>query len=418
MAGENLRVDRDRLWNDLSLLGQIGAYDDPAGTDRGVCRLALTDADAAGRRFVRDAFERAGLHVCSDAFGNTFGRREGTHPDLAPILIGSHIDSVATAGRFDGCLGVLGGLEVLRTLADRGVVTRHPLEVAFFTEEEGVRFGTDMLGSAVACGRISLEAARVRGDRDGVTAGAELDRLGLAGPRPVPMPAPAAYLECHIEQGPILHRSGCDIGVVTGMQAISWLEIDLTGQAAHAGTTPVDLRRNATLVAGRFIAALDDLTTSGAYGAALATVGRLDVTPNLVNIVPSRVIMTVDLRNTHAGAMARLEADVGNELAALGRRHGVGVRVRRTAATPPIGFSPAVQDIVAAQADRLGLVHRRISSGAGHDAGEFATRCPTGMIFVPGERDGISHNPAEYSTPKACGDGIDVLLHTVLAIDA
>ena len=219
-------------------LAEIGGYDDERTGLRGVCRLTLTDEEAQGRRLVMGWMREAGLDVRIDPMGNVYGRRAGTDPDAAPVIIGSHIDTVATAGAFDGCLGVLGGIELVRTFDELGVATRHPVDVAFFTEEEGSRFGVDMLGSAVAAGRIDLSEALALADRDGVTLGSELARHGFDGPGAALLDPPHAYVECHIEQGPVLAAAGVDIGVVTGVQAISWQEITLLGRAAHAGTTP------------------------------------------------------------------------------------------------------------------------------------------------------------------------------------
>lgn len=269
-----LRVSTERLWDSLSELGAVGAYSDSdAGLD-GVRRLALTDEDIAGRRLVLGWMQDAELSIRSDQIGNVYARRSGSDDSLSPILIGSHIDSVATAGRFDGCLGVLGGLEIVRTLNQHAISTLRPLEVAIFTEEEGARFGTDMLGSATAAGRIPLAEARSRLDREGTTVGAELDRHGLVGSQAVPMPnAPHAYLECHIEQGPILADHGSEVGTVRGVQAITWLELEISGRAAHAGATPNSLRQDAALAAALLRVRLDEMVTSGTYGMMLATVG-------------------------------------------------------------------------------------------------------------------------------------------------
>lgn len=405
-----IRVNTERLWRSLMELAEIGAYDDEPTGLRGVNRVALTDTDAVGRRLVTSWMHEAGLAVRVDRMGNTYGRRAGTDPDAASVLCGSHIDSVATAGAFDGCLGVLGGIEVMRTLDERALTTRHPLEVAFFTEEEGVRFGTDMLGSAVAAGRLSLEHAYGLTDRHGATVGEELARIGFAGehdPRLVP---PHAYVECHIEQGPVLAHAGAQVGVVTGVQAISWQELIFRGRAAHAGTTPTALRIDAGLAAARVVTRLRELVDSGDYGELRATVGHLAVHPDLINIVPARAELTVDLRNPDDAAMARAEAALADYLVNLQEQTpGLQISARQTARTGHVGFDTGVQKRIAQAADELGLAHRELLSGAGHDAQEIAALCPTAMVFVRGEYDGISHNPREYSTPEACGDGISVL---------
>ncbi|WP_286268351.1 M20 family metallo-hydrolase [Brooklawnia propionicigenes] len=414
-ATDTVRIDQDRLWDSLSTLGEIGAYlDDETGLI-GVRRLALTDEDVAGRKLVLSWFRDAGLEVTLDRIGNVRARRSGLDDSLAPVVIGSHVDSVATAGRFDGCLGVLGGLEVVRTLNDQEVRTLRPIELAIWTEEEGCRFGTDMLGSAVAAGRITEAQARSLTDAGGISVGAELDRHGLVGPVAVPVTPPAHYLECHIEQGPILEAGGYEIGVVTGVQAILWHRLTIRGRAAHAGTTPDALRHSATLAAALVTVKLDEMVKSGRYGALLANVGRFDTAPNLVNIVASEAVITIDLRNPEEDAIQRASADLLAYCREVEQRTGVTIASEITAHTPPVQFYDEVMDEVEATANRFGLSNRRIMSGAGHDAGEMAAICPTGMVFVPGKYDGISHNPREYSTPKACADGINVLFQCAVS---
>ncbi|MGP8304413.1 Zn-dependent hydrolase [Streptomyces inhibens] len=412
-----ITVDGDRLWQSLKDLAGIGAYEDERTGLRGVNRLALTDADAAGRRLVISWMEQAGLSVRIDRMGNIYGRREGTDPAARPVLTGSHIDSVATAGAFDGCLGVLGAIEVVRTLNERGITTRRPLEVAVFTEEEGVRFGTDMLGSAVAAGRLSAAYAHALTDRDGATLGDELARTGFAGPVDERLDAPHAYVECHIEQGPVLARAGVEVGVVTGVQGISWQEITFHGRAAHAGTTPTELRADAGLAAAQLIVRLRAMVDSGSYGELRATVGHLIVHPDLTNIVPARAELTVDLRNPDDAAMARAEEDLAAFLRTLeSGRPGLTIATRRMARTAHVPFDEGVQKVIARAADDHGLAHLSLLSGAGHDAQEIAALCPTAMIFVRGEYDGISHNPREYSTPEACAHGVDVLATALLRL--
>ncbi|MCO6006956.1 Zn-dependent hydrolase [Actinoallomurus purpureus] len=416
-TSDTITVNGDRLWQSLMDLAEIGAYDDERTGLRGVNRLALTDVDAAGRRWVIAWMEQAGLAVRIDRMGNIYGRREGSDPAAAPVLTGSHIDSVATAGAFDGCLGVLGGIEVVRTLNERGITTRRPLEVGIFTEEEGVRFGTDMLGSAVAAGRLTLEYAHALTDRDGLTLGGELARTGFDGPADVGLTPPHAYVECHIEQGPVLAENGAQVGVVTGVQGISWQEITIHGRAAHAGTTPTHLRADAGLAAAQIIVHLRALVDSGAYGDLRATVGHLIVHPDLTNIVPARAELTVDLRNPDDVQMARAEEALAAFLRDLeGSQPGLSLTTRRMAKTAYVPFDEGVQKVVAQAADDHGLAHISLLSGAGHDAQEIAALCPTAMIFVRGEYDGISHNPREYSTPEACAHGVDVLATTLLRL--
>lgn len=414
-----LTIDARRLYASLAELGKLGAYTDRATGLVGVNRLALTSADGAGRRLVAKWFRRAGLRVTVDRIGNVYGRRPGRREELAPVMLGSHIDSVPTAGRFDGCLGVLGALEVMRTLNEAGTLTLRPLVAAFFTDEEGCRFGTDMLGSATATGRIPLEHAYALKDRDGLTVKSELERIGFLGREPIGGRPPHAYLECHIEQGPILGRKGRDCGVVTGVQAISWQELTITGISAHAGTTPTRFRRDAGLSACRLNAALREMALSGRYGRDMrATMGSLRLSPNMVNVVPDRAICTVDLRNPSDALMTRAESDFARLCRAIAKKEGVAIISRRTAKTPHVPFDPPIQALIAEQADRLGLSHEPILSGAGHDAQEWSRVCRTAMVFVPGERDGISHNPREFSTSRQCADGINVLLGATLALAA
>ncbi len=410
-----LSVDGARLYRSLASLGEIGAYDAGDGL-RGVSRLALSPSDGEGRRHVVSLMQEAGLAVTVDRIGNVFGRRRGASDGLPPVMIGSHIDSVATAGRFDGCLGVLGGLEVVRTLNDARTETKRPVVVAFFTEEEGARFGTDMLGSAVATGRIPLESAYALRDRGGKTVLDELTAIGFRGDVSERLAAPHVYLECHIEQGPTLRAAGRDLGVVTGVQAICWHEATIVGRSAHAGTTPMELRADAGLAAAKINVALREMTSSGRFGGDLrATMGVIAPQPGLVNVIPGRVVASVDVRNPDDAILARAEAEVVALYAAVARADGVSISHRRTARTDRVAFDPRVVERVAASASARGLSHERIVSGAGHDAQELAARCPAGMIFVPGENDGISHNPRELSTLAQCQNGANVLLDVALA---
>jgi N-carbamoyl-L-amino-acid hydrolase len=413
---DTVTIDGARLWDSLMALGEVGAYDDEPTGLRGVRRLALTDADAAGRRMAVDWMREAGLEVRVDRIGNVFARRAGADAGAAPVMFGSHVDSVATAGRFDGVLGVLGAIEVVRTLDDRGILTERPLDVVFFTEEEGARFDTDMLGSAVAAGRIPLDAALALTDPGGATVGDELARIGFAGEEPERLAAPHAYVELHVEQGPILAAEGHDLGVVTGVQGISWFRVAVTGRAAHAGATPTALRADAGLVAARIVTHLRDMVDSGSYGELRATVGRIELEPGLTNVVPAVATLTVDLRNPDDGSMAAAEAELRRRLDELAGEPGIGITCEQTARTAHVPFDESVQDVIAAAADSLGLRHRRILAGAGHDAQEMAAICPAAMIFVPGQYDGISHSPREYSTPEACADGATVLARTVLRL--
>jgi N-carbamoyl-L-amino-acid hydrolase len=412
-------IDAERLYRSLHTLGRIGSYVDETTGLTGVNRLALTAADGEGRRQVVTWMRELGLEVTVDQIGNVYARRDGRENALPPVMIGSHIDSVPTAGIFDGCLGVLGGLEIVRALDECGLRTRRPLVVAFFTDEEGSRFGTDMLGSAVATGRIPIEQAYALRDRHGLAVRDELERIGFLGAAPVDglRTTPLhAYLECHIEQGPILRAHSRDIGVVTGVQAISWQELTITGKSAHAGTTPMSLRADAGVAAAKINVRLRALIASGRYGELRATMGAIVPHPGMVNIVPGRVVATVDLRNPSEEALRRAEADLVAYYAEVEREEHVRIEWRHTARTEPVAFDPKIQDRIAEAAGALGFGHERIVSGAGHDAQELARVCPTAMVFVPGEYDGISHNPREHSTAEQCARGVTVLLHVALEL--
>jgi N-carbamoyl-L-amino-acid hydrolase len=398
-------------------LATIGAYDDEATGLTGVDRQSLTDEDAAGRRLVIRWMEEAGLTVTIDPMGSIFGRRAGLRDDLAPVMMGSHIDTVGTAGAFDGCLGVLSGIEVVRTLDDHGITTVRPLVVAAFTEEEGVRFGTDMLGSAVAAGRIRLEDAHALTDADGKSFGDELERIGFAGEGPVLLDPPHAYVECHIEQGPVLLREDAALGVVTGVQAISWQRVILHGRAAHAGTTPTELRVDAGLAAAQVIVRVREMVDSGDYGRLRGTVGHMTASPGLPSVVPDRAEITVDLRNPEDHHLEAAERDLAAFLEALpDSQPGLRVETQRMARTRQVPFDDGVQDTIEKSAADLGHPVRRLMSGAGHDAQEIAAIAPTAMVFVRGQHDGISHNPREYSTPADCAAGASVLANTIVRL--
>ena len=411
---DQLRVHGDRLWKRLSALGEIGAIHGPNG-ERGNARLALTDADRDGRDLVMGWMRDLGLDVAVDAIGNVVATRAGTDPTAAPVMMGSHIDTVRTGGWFDGNLGVLAGLEVIETLAQHGIGTRRPISVAFFTNEEGARFQPDMLGSLVYVGGLGLEdALDVRAADDGGRLGDELARIGYAGSVPCPAAsAPHAYVELHIEQGPVLEDESTVIGVVTGVQGISWTELTVTGQSAHAGTTPMQLRRDPGYVAGEIITGVRALARA-MDGTQVATVGLCNFQPNLVNVVPSSVTLTVDLRNTDEVLLQQAEAVFHELCTRLAADEGVTIERRTLARFEPVQFHPDMIGLVEATAERLGHSTRRMPSGAGHDAQMLARVCPTSMIFVPSV-NGLSHNIAEYTLPEHIAAGADVLLQVVLA---
>ncbi len=405
---EGLRVDGGRLAERLRELGAVGSTG-----DGGCARLALTDADREGRDLVRTWMADLGLEVAVDEIGNVVATRPGSEPG-PPVMCGSHVDTVATGGIYDGNLGVLGGLEVLETLASAGVVPRRAMAVAFFTDEEGARFAPDMLGSLVYAGGMAVEEAYDLVGVDGARLGEELARIGYLGPRPCPGPAPYAYVELHIEQGPVLERHGEVIGAVTGVQGISWQELTVTGQSNHAGTTPISYRHDAGYVAASVAVAARRIATD-LGGDQVATVGKLDLVPDLVNVVAARATLTVDLRNTDEATLEEAEARLAAEVARAAADEGVAVASRRLARFEPVSFAPRVVDLVEGVASSLGHTVRRMPSGAGHDAQMIARLAPAGMIFVPSV-GGISHNPAELTLPEHLQAGADVLLHTMLAL--
>ena len=408
-----LRVDVDRLMARIEALGVIGAVLGPAG-ERGCARLALTDADRDGRNLVTGWMHDLGLRVSIDAIGNVVGTRGGTDPTAAAVMTGSHIDTVRNGGRFDGNLGVLAGLEVIETLEQHGISTRHPVSVAFFTDEEGARFQPDMLGSLVYVGAMALEdALDVTAVDDGARLGDELARIGYAGPTPCPAAvAPHAFVELHIEQGPVLEDEGGTIGAVTGVQGISWTELTISGQSAHAGTTPMHLRRDPGYVAAEIIAGVRSIARQMS-GAQVATVGRCEFTPNLVNVVPSAVTITVDLRNTDEHQLRQAEHRFEVLCDRLADEEGVTIERRPLARFEPVEFDAMMVDRVEAVAHRLGHSTLRMPSGAGHDAQMLARVCPTSMIFVPSV-NGLSHNIAEFTAAADLQAGADVLLQMIL----
>ena len=411
----DLRIDTARLLARIDELGQIGRIDGPNG-EWGNARLALTDADRAGRDLVVAWMHDLGLDVAIDAIGNVVATWAGSDPTLAPVMVGSHIDTVGTGGRFDGNLGVLAGLEIVETLAQAGVTTPRALQVAFFTDEEGARFAPDMLGSLVYVGGLPVEQALdlVAAD-DRARLGDELVRIGYAGPVPCPTAAaPHAFVELHIEQGPVLEAEGITIGVVEGVQGISWTEIVIVGQSAHAGTTPMRLRHDPTYCAAAITTYVRDLTRHLGPDQ-VGTVGRIDVYPNLVNVVSARVVLTVDLRNTDDRILRDAESRLATYLEELAELEGVEITTKSLARFEPVEFDTVMVDLVEATAERLGHSTKRMPSGAGHDAQMLARICPTAMVFTPSV-NGLSHNIAEFTESTDIDAGANVLLQVVLEL--
>jgi N-carbamoyl-L-amino-acid hydrolase len=409
----DLRIDIDRLLARIDALGEIGRIDGPDG-EWGNARLALTDEDGAGRDLVVGWMRDLGMEVAIDAIGNVVATRPGSDPNLAPVMTGSHIDTVGTGGRFDGNLGVLAGLEVVEVLEQHGVTTPRSLQVGFFTDEEGSRFAPDMLGSLVYVGGLALEEALdLTAADNGARLGDELVRIGYAGAVPCPTASPPhAFVELHIEQGPILEDEGVTIGVVEGVQGISWTEVTIVGQSAHAGTTPMRLRHDPAYCAGAITTYVRDLTRHLGRDQ-VATVGRINVQPNLVNVVPSRVVMTIDLRNTSERVLVEAETRLATFLEELATSEGVEITTRSLARFEPVVFDAGMVDTVERSASRLGYSTRRMPSGAGHDAQMLARICPTAMVFTPSV-NGLSHNIAEFTEPADLEAGANVLLQVLL----
>jgi N-carbamoyl-L-amino-acid hydrolase len=406
-TGERLAIDGDRLWRSLMDLARIGAT--PLG---GVRRLALTDLDRQGRDQVVAWFEDAGLEVRIDPVGNIFGRRAGRDAGRPPVVAGSHIDTQPSGGKFDGNFGVLAGLEVVRTLNDRGVRTLAPLEVAVWTNEEGTRYTPVMMGSGVFAGVFTLEHVLGRTDLDGRSVGEELRRIGYAGTAPIGAPV-GAYFEAHIEQGPILQDTGTTIGVVTGALGQRWYDVVVTGMNAHAGPTPMDLRRDALLAAARLVGEVNRIALEHApHGR--GTVGSLLVAPNSRNVVPGEARFSVDFRHPTDAGLAAMERALRAACAAAAQACRVDVSAEEVVYFPPCRFDPACVEAVRAAAQAHGLSHRDIVSGAGHDAVYVARVAPSAMIFVPC-KEGVSHNEIEDARPEHLAAGCNVLLHAMLA---
>ncbi|WP_338910518.1 Zn-dependent hydrolase [Mycetohabitans rhizoxinica] len=402
-----LKVNGKRLWDSLIEMARIGAT--PRG---GVCRLALTDLDKQARDLIVDWAKAAGCTVSVDRMGNVFMRRAGRDDTLPPVVTGSHADSQPTGGRFDGIYGVLGGLEVIRALNDHGIVTERPIETVIWTNEEGSRFAPAMVASGVFAGVFSLEYGLSRKDVDGKTIGDELSRIGYAGEQPCGGRPIHAAFELHIEQGPILESENKTIGVVTDAQGQRWYEIVLAGQEAHAGPTPMPRRRDALLGASRVVQLVNEIGLRHAP-LACATVGMMQVHPNSRNVIPGRVLFTVDFRHPSDDVLARMDAELREGIAQLADAGRLDAQVEQIFYYAPVPFDATCVRSVRAAAERFGYSHRDIVSGAGHDACYLAQVTPTSMVFVPCI-DGISHNEVEDAKPEWIEAGANVLLHAML----
>lgn len=409
-AGFNHRVDGARLIAALAALAEIGAT-----PDGGCRRLALTDEDKAGRDWLAARMRGLGMEVRIDAVGNMVGLLKGVE-DGPAVVLGSHIDTVGSGGRYDGALGVLAGLEVVATLKERGAPLKRDLAVIAFSNEEGARFQPDMMGSCVWAGAESVAAMAAARDANGASFGDELRRIGYDGAEAPGFLKAHRYFELHIEQGPVLEREGVEIGAVTGVQGITWLELDIAGEPRHGGTTPMEYRRDAGLLAARINVFAREATLR--RPGLLANMGAIRVEPGEVNVVPARVVCTLDLRHPDGAALDAGEREIRAFAERAAQEAGLGLAIRDLARFAPTPFDPAAVARVEAAAAGLGLSCRRIVSGAGHDAQLVARLCPTAMIFVP-SIGGVSHNPAERTADADLVNGANVLLAVTLeAVEA
>ncbi len=407
MTTSLLRINKKRLSESISTLAEIGSL--PTG---GVSRLALSDEDKRARDNLLVWMKELGLEIHIDQVGNIVGVRRGRE-QVPPVMLGSHIDSVIGAGRLDGCYGVLAALECIRIMNENNVDTLRPIAVAAFTNEEGVRYQPGMLGSAGYAGILPVEFIRSIVGSDGSNFGAELDRIGYAGTMKCGAIHPSVYLELHIEQGPILDREKIPLGVVEGVVGISWWEITITGEANHAGTTPMELRHDAGLSAAKIVSYIRQIAIELA-GNQRATCGSIKFNPNAINVIPGKAILTIDLRNDDEEKLRIAEGMLEDYALSIEHEEGVDIQIRRLEKVPAVTFDKQAVTRIEAIADSLVIRHRRMISGAGHDAQLMAGYCPSAMIFVP-SIGGISHSPEENTSIESLAEGANVLLHTALS---
>ena len=405
----NLQIDARRLWATLMDTAQIGGT--PKG---GICRLTLTDLDRQVRDWFKAQCEALGCTVMVDEVGSMFARRPGKNPELSPIAMGSHLDTQPTGGKFDGPLGVLAALEVLRTLNDHHFETNAPIEIVNWTNEEGARFAPAMLASGVFAGVFTPEYAYARTDRDGKTFGGELQRIDYRGPEKTGAHKFSGMFELHIEQGPVLESENLMIGLVEGAQGIRWYDVTIVGEAAHAGATPMRLRKNALLGAARVIERIDTIAKD--IPDAVGTVGMLESKPNSRNVIPGEVFLSVDFRHRSDTVLDFMEAQLREALIETLSPLQLAYRESRIWASAPVAFSPTLIDCIGVAVETAGFSWRSMISGAGHDAVYIARVTPTAMIFVP-SRGGISHNETEWTSMEQCAAGAQVLLYAVLEYD-
>lgn len=405
--GENLRIDSARLWNALMEMAKIGP-----GVAGGNNRQTLTDADAEGRALFQKWCEAAGMTMGVDGMGNMFATRPGEDAQALPVYIGSHLDTQPTGGKYDGVLGVLGGLEVVRTMNDLGIKTKHPIVVTNWTNEEGTRYAPAMLSSGVFAGVHTQDWAYAREDAEGKAFGDELKRIGWVGDEAVGARKMHAMFELHIEQGPILEAEGKEIGVVTHGQGLSWTQVTITGKDSHTGSTPMPMRKNAGLGMARVLQLVDEIAWSHAPHA-VGAAGHIDVYPNSRNVIPGRVVFTVDFRSPDLAVIVDMEARLKAGAKEICDEMGLEVDFEKVGGFDPVDFDAGCVAAVRGAAERLGYSHRDIISGAGHDACWINRVAPTAMIMCPCV-GGLSHNEAEEISPEWAAAGTDVLLHAVL----
>ena len=405
--GENLKINGERLWDSLMEMAKIGP-----GIAGGNNRQTLTDEDAEGRALFQKWCEEAGCTMGLDQMGNMFARREGTDPDALPVYVGSHLDTQPTGGKYDGVLGVLGALEVIRSMNDLGIKTKHPVVATNWTNEEGTRFAPAMLSSGVFAGVHTQDWAYGREDAKGKTFGDELKRIGWRGEEEVGARKMHAFFELHIEQGPILEAEGKDIGVVTHGQGLSWTQVTITGKDAHTGSTPMPMRKNAGLAMARVLEKVEEIALSHAPDA-VGAAGHIDVYPNSRNVIPGKVVFTVDFRSPELSVIEDMVARLKTDAQAICDDMGMEIAFENVGGFDPVAFDETCVGAIRSAAERLGYSHRNIISGAGHDACWINQVAPTAMVMCPCV-DGLSHNEAEEISKDWAAAGADVLLHAVL----
>ena len=405
--GENLKINGDRLWDSLMEMAKIGP-----GVAGGNNRQTLTDEDAEGRALFQKWCEAAGCSMGLDQMGNMFARREGTDPDALPVYVGSHLDTQPTGGKYDGVLGVLAGLELVRTLNDLNIKTKHPIVVTNWTNEEGTRFAPAMLSSGVFAGMHTQEFAYERKDAEGKSFGDELERIGWKGEEKVGDRKMHAFFELHIEQGPILEAEEKDIGVVTHGQGLSWTQVTITGKDAHTGSTPMPMRKNAGLAMARVLELVEEIALSHAPDA-VGAAGHIDIYPNSRNVIPGKAVFTVDFRSPQLDVIEDMVARMKEGAKKICADMGCEVEFEKAGGFDPVEFDEGCVTAIRNAAERLGYSHRNLVSGAGHDACWINRVAPTAMVMCPCV-DGLSHNEAEEISKEWATSGTDVLMHAVV----